>query len=188
MNQTFTLIPWEPTTANLAISGFIQRTANQFQIQYQLTGDLDTLIIPPPQIPQRCFALWEATCCEFFLAPPNAEHYWEFNLSPSGDWNVFRLDRYRTGLRDELAWETLPFQVNQQAGSLKLDLTLDLSKIIEPHQNLTAAVTTVIQHQSGAMSYWALCHQGETADFHQRDSFIIKLPAVTPTLGGRNSP
>jgi hypothetical protein len=176
MSQAFSLQPWEPLASNLALTGSIHRSGNQLQIQYQLTGDVQLLTIPAPHSPQRRFELWEATCFEFFLAPTNAEHYWEFNLSPSGDWNVFRLDGYRSGLRDETTFETLPFQVTQGEGSLGLELAINLSSILEPNQDAIAAITTVLQDRSGTMSYWALCHQGKEADFHRRDGFTMALP------------
>jgi hypothetical protein len=184
VSQSFTLQPWEPISRNLALTGSIQRTGNQLQIQYQLAGDVETVAIPAPHPPQRRFELWEATCFEFFLAPTDAEHYWEFNLSPSGDWNVFRLDGYRSGLRDETTFETLPFQVTQREGWLELELAIDLSRILEPNQDAIAAITTVLQdrsrsvsgRESGTMSYWALCHNGKEADFHRRDGFTVSLP------------
>jgi len=36
-----------------------------------------------------------------FFAEPGEERYWEINLAPNGHWNVYRLDRYRQGLRPE---------------------------------------------------------------------------------------
>jgi hypothetical protein len=190
MKQEFELLPWrsaaelESNLPDLKITGWIDRSGDILEIQYQLIGDLDAVAIAAPVgTPSRRFELWEATCLEFFLAPIGQHHYWEFNLSPSGDWNVFRLDDYRQGLRNEEQFQTLPFEVTHQNRELSLFLRVDLGGLIEAcasssddrHQPLVAGVTTVIQNRAGDFSYWALCHPGPEADFHRRDSFTIGL-------------
>ena len=134
------------------------------------------MIIPPPATaPSRKFGLWEATCFEFFIGGVGDRNYWEFNLSPSGDWNVFHLDDYRQGLRDEIAFTSLPFAVDRSANSLTLKLAVDLSQIISIDRELEVSVTAVINSTQAEVSYWALTHCGDEADFHLRDSFVIKI-------------
>ncbi len=162
----------------IEISGKIDRVDSLLSIEYQLVGDLTQIEIPPPAIlPTRKFALWEATCFEFFLGIPGANNYWEFNLSPAGDWQVFHLDDYRQGLRDEAAFTSLPVKIDRQPHSLSLELDCDLGKIISIGCTIEVAITTVIKIDGGEFSYWALTHCGREADFHLRDSFIIRLPA-----------
>jgi hypothetical protein len=112
---------------------------------------------------------------EFFLAVPNSPQYWEFNLSTSGDWNVYRFAAYRQGMQEESAFTTVPFRIQHQPEMLKLDLELDLEQIIRADQPLEVAITAVIQPKTGELTYWALTHWTPQADFHQRDSFLIKL-------------
>jgi hypothetical protein len=159
----------------IEIDGKIDRSGGRLSIEYQLIGDLTQVEIAPPASPTRKFALWEANCFEFFLGIPGDLNYWEFNLSPAGDWNIFQLDDYRQGLRDELAFTSLPFTVKQTATSLLLALEFDLSKIVAVDRSIEVSVTTVIRSVNGEMSYWALTHCGSAADFHQRDSFAIKM-------------
>ncbi|WP_295619761.1 DOMON-like domain-containing protein [Chamaesiphon sp. GL140_3_metabinner_50] len=184
MNE-FKLIPF-PTQAllpKLELSGRIDRQNELLSIEYQLQGDLAILLTsgstnaidPPKALPSRKFELWEATCFEFFIGIPGNSNYWEFNLAPNGDWNVFHLDDYRQGLQNELAFVTLPFEIDRQANSLLLTLIFDLNKIIPPERPLEISVTTVIKSQQHEMSYWALTHPGTEPDFHRRDSFIIKI-------------
>jgi hypothetical protein len=157
------------------INGKIERDGGILSIEYQLIGDLTQLEIPLPASPIRKFELWEATCFEFFLGIPGDREYWEFNLSPAGDWNIFHLDDYRQGLRDELAFISLPFTVEQNVNSLVLGLEFDLSKIISVNQSIEISVTTVIKSAGGEISYWAVTHCGSEADFHRRDSFAIEM-------------
>jgi hypothetical protein len=164
------------STASIELDATFDRQDNIFSIEYHLHGDLSTLILPPPTAtPTRKSLLWEHTCFEFFLGVPGMPEYWEFNLSPAGDWNIFHLDNYRQGLREELAFDCLSFETRFQSRSLVLKLELDLRYIIESSQHLEVSVTTVIEPHVGEISYWAVTHTGEQADFHLRDSFSISL-------------
>ena len=175
--SNFSLIPFaSDALPTIEIVGNIDRADNILSIEYQLLGDLDSVAIASPAVaPSRKFELWESTCFEFFIGVLGDRNYWEFNLSPSGDWNVFHLDDYRQGLRNETAFTTLPFDDDRSANSLTLKLELDLSQIISIDRQLEVSVTTVIRSTQDELSYWALTHCGEEADFHSRDRFVIKL-------------
>jgi hypothetical protein len=177
-NQSFLLQPFPGTgqLLNIKIAGKIARNANKLAIEYNLVGDsAEITIAPPSATPSRKHQLWEDTCFEFFLGMQNSPRYWEFNLSPAGDWNIYRFDDYRQGMEEETAFSTLPLIVQQQGDSLQLNLDFDLDKIIPKEQALEVAITTVIKRRDGEVTYWALTHQGAEADFHRRDSFILEL-------------
>jgi hypothetical protein len=178
MIVNFALQPFATATQlpAIEINGRVSRKDNLLSIEYQLFGDMNGIsIAPPASEPSRQFQLWEATCFEFFLGIPGDLNYWEFNLSPSGDWAVFALDDYRQGLRDELAFNSLPFQVDRYPNYITLRLEFDVSELILAEQDLELAVTTVIKSSQDDLSYWAIAHSGQEADFHLRDSFAIKL-------------
>ncbi len=181
MSQHFSLQPFtqDSKLPQIAIDGQIDRRGNSFSIAYNLRGDLDRVVIPPAlAAPNRKFELWEATCFEFFLGIPGEPNYWEVNLAPSGDWNIFALDDYRQGLRNELAFSSMPVKIDRQANLFQLELELDLSKIISSVQPIEVAITTVIQASQGELSYWAITHCGKVADFHLRASFTMVMPLV----------
>ncbi len=159
----------------IEINGRVSRKGNNLSIEYQLFGDLNAISIDSPSsVPSRKLHLWEATCFEFFIGIPGDRNYWEFNLSPAGDWAVFALDDYRQGLRDELAFTALPFKVDHYPNYITLNLEFDLSELILAEQDLELSVTTVIKSSQNEFSYWAIAHKGKEADFHLRDSFVIK--------------
>ena len=171
----FTLSPFSQPHPDISITGTVQRQANQLAIAFTLAGNLDQVRIPTPSpTPTRQYDLWEATCFEFFLGQPHQDAYWEFNLSPAGDWNIFHLEAYRQGLQEEAALQSLPYQV-QRTSSLTLALTLNLNPILAAHQPLEMGICAVVQSPKLALSYWALAHKGPQADFHRRDSFILKI-------------
>ncbi|MEA5565312.1 DOMON-like domain-containing protein [Anabaena sp. UHCC 0399] len=177
-HQTFSLQPFltDDSLPNLKITGNISHHSNHLDINYQLTGDLEEVVIPTPvDTPTRQHKLWENTCFEFFIGVKNSQHYWEFNLSPAGHWNIYRFDNYRQGMQEETAFAELPFSIQNQSDSLLLSLKFNLAKIISENQAIDVAITTVIKQQNGYVTYWALAHTGAEADFHLRESFIIEL-------------
>jgi hypothetical protein len=173
VKQSFSLQPWAANlTLDLTLGGTIERRGRQLQVTYCLGGAIDSLVIPELVAqPQRRMGLWEATCLELFIGVPGRSDYWEVNLSPSGDWNVFHLDDYRRGLREVAAVTALPCRVHQSPGELEVQVVVEL----ELPEILELGVTAVLGHRSGELSYWALAHNGPEADFHRRDSFVIEL-------------
>ncbi len=126
-------------------------------------------------MPTRRSRLWEETCFEFFLGVMNSDQYWEFNLSPAGHWNVYRFTSYREGMKEELAFASLPFSIQNQPDALRLALELELGRIVPADQPVKVAISAVIRSIDGKMLYWALIHPGPKPDFHRRDSFIVEL-------------
>ncbi len=156
----------------LGISGILRRQGADLSVQFLLRGDCAGLVIAPPAAqPERRDGLWQTTCLEVFLAAAGQGPYWEFNLSPAGHWNVYRLDGYRNNLRPEAAFTALPFEVTHRAGSLELVLNCSLAPIFDDQTPLEAAICAVIEPRWGPIGYWALVHRGAEPDFHRRDGF-----------------
>jgi hypothetical protein len=174
MKSSFSLIPFTPDTApSVQITGNIERRHNQLNIEYTLAGRSQIMLPETSNTPTRQFNLWQHTCCEFFLGLQDSTQYWEFNLSPAGHWNIYRFLDYRQDLLEEIAFDSLPFQVLQGNDTLQLKLQVNLNKIITPEQSLEIGITTVIEDQESQISYWALTHSTIEADFHHRDAFAI---------------
>ena len=176
VQHPFALRSFAPSPASLALAGSVRRDGDRLSLHYRLE-DPKALVLVPPAIaaPRRCYDLWTSTCFEFFLAEPGAEPYWEGNLAPSGDWNLFRLSGYRQGLTPEPAISALPFVVERAGGGLDLMVTLDLGALPLAGRPLELAVTAVVELRDGEILYWALTHPGAEADFHRRDGFLLRI-------------
>jgi len=177
-DRTFFLKPFSSTNLppEIEISGNIARYYNRLALQYQILGQLAELAIPAAtNSPTRKDDLWQQTCLEFFLGIEGSPQYWEFNLSPAGDWNIYHFEDYRQKMQTETAFGSLPFVVQNRPNYLLLTLELDLDKIVEVGQKIEIAIASVIQPKVGEVTYWALNHCATQADFHRRESFIIKL-------------
>jgi hypothetical protein len=167
--------PTGDRATNLQISGNITRSSSALSISYNLYDPEEIVLVPArSEQPLRKHNLWEETCFEFFLRVKASEPYWEFNLSPSGHWNIYHFDTYRQGMKEEMAFATVPFRFNAQPDSLSLRISIDLRAIVQPEQILEIAVSTVVKCKDGSIAYWALVHPSTQADFHDRHSFIFE--------------
>ena len=175
-NHTFFLKPLERIKNDLQITGEIIRDENVLTIHYRLKGDLEKIEIPATEkLPIRKNELWETTCFEFFVGINDAPFYWEFNLSPSGDWNIYYFEKYRQPMQLEDRFESLPFNILRDSNALYLGLEFNLDGLVSIIENFDISITTVIKSKEGNISYWALKHCGKEADFHLRDSFVFEI-------------
>jgi hypothetical protein len=171
----------EPAPLGLQLGGQLERRGDQLAITYQLRGNLTAVVLPAPSTtgaPRRLDGLWEHTCFELFLAAEGLEPYWELNLAPNGDWNLYRLDGYRRGLAPVGDRDALPFAVRGtgQGMELEVNLQLPLELALACRQRaLQVGITTVMEHPQGDLTYWALSHGGAEADFHRREDFLLQL-------------
>ena len=162
------------------------RRADTLSVRCEARGNLSMVRIPTAaDAPRRRDRLWEETCLELFLGTEGSGEYWEFNLSPSGDWNVYRFTGYREGMREETAFMSLPFDVRRDPEALLLAAECDVGKIVPSSKGLAATVAAVIGTTDGEKSHWALHHPASRPDFHRRDGFVLTLPATAPS--GRSS-
>lgn len=161
----------------LEITGKTARRDNSsLCLGFLVAGDVAKIDIPAPAgLPLRKDWLWKETCFEMFVSEKGSSRYWEFNLSPSGHWNVYRFSAYREGMREETAFESLPFSTNRADGSFSLSLEIEPARFIEADRLLAVGVSAVIKGKDGGTSFWALRHCGERPDFHSRESFVIEL-------------
>ncbi len=176
--QSFSLIAFPDTNIpDISISGRITRQNNILTIHYSVTGNTEIILFPEiSSNPTRKDDLWRATCFEFFVAIPDGDQYWEFNMSPSGDWNIYHMDAYRqVGLREVSSMQRLQFSVRKDAACVSVETNVDLNAILDDEKPIQVGITAVIQTQDGHETYWALTHPGSQADFHLRESFLLRL-------------
>ena len=172
------LIPLQPFPSNnslpdIKINTTISRQNTNLKLCYLLQGNLQQIILPEANNEvERKDNLWQTTCFEFFLAIFHSRQYWEFNLAPTGNWNVYYFANYRRGMKPAKTFESLPFTIKTNNSTYQLEIEINLRSIIAGNTFLELAVATVIEDVNHNLSYWAITHPGTQADFHRRDSFI----------------
>lgn len=145
-------------------------------LHYRLEGDIAALRVPTPAAPVAPDRLWAHTCFEVFLTRGDGVAYREYNFSPSGQWAAYSFTGYRQrdGAAPALPCPTLAWR--RDAGELSLEVTLPAAALPPGDGALCLALTTVVELEDGALSYWALRHPAGKPDFHHRDGFALPLP------------
>ena len=167
-----------PDTTSHAVTGIAvhaTRTAEgRLALHYSISGPIDKLRVPPPGPARIGWKLWRHTCCELFVRDKNAAAYHEFNFSPSGEWTTYAFSKYREGA--PLADESMNPQIAVQSSPGRLDLYALADLKGYGNAPLAVGLATVIEEESGSISYWALRHAPGKPDFHHPSAFALELP------------
>ena len=186
VRQVCPLFPHDPQdTPDLLISAeFVWREGGILELSYNLRpaqhdGDLLDLVLPSaeikhPQISgQRSDELWMHSCFEAFIGLPGSEKYWELNISPLGDWNLYCFNSYRNGGQPSVEAAAPLVTVRRTRRDCRCDVVLDLRPWWPIEAMPELGLTMVLEEKSSRLSYWALSHPAKVADFHDRRSFQI---------------
>ena len=170
-----------PDTPSHAVSGIAVHATRtpegRLALHYSISGQIPKLRVPAPGPARIGWKLWRHTCCELFVRAKSEVAYHEFNFAPSGEWTTYAFSKYREGA--PLADESMNPQIAMQSGPGRLDLyaLADLPGLAQSYRNALLAIglATVIEEESGAISYWALRHAPGKPDFHQASAFALEL-------------
>jgi hypothetical protein len=177
----FELVPFEPELQEkLSVQGSLSLTGGQLRIQYILSQHANTaenpVIWPPANpSPRRRDGLWQSTCLELFISTPTSQSYWEYNFCPSGDWNIYQFNGYRSGLEEQPGSNQPRMSNSQESGRFALTVVTQLPDPLMNQHELSLGITAVVAQRSGQNSHWALHHGGGEADFHRRDGLRLHL-------------
>jgi len=177
----FTLHPFNQSNTPsppLSVKGAISLQDNKINVLFRMLGEINNIFFPKlTQRPSRKDELWNTTCCELFVAKSGQPGYWEYNLSPSHDWAIFKFSNYRTAKTDDLSITEIDINTKIDKNSeFELNTILKLPGALIG-QNLEIGVSSVIQNTLGEISYYALSHPVEKPDFHDRNCFTIHINA-----------
>ncbi len=178
IEKRFSLSPFPglPFPSGIAVSGEATLVGTIFGLEVRVRGATESISLPSVQpSPRRVRGLWAETCFEFFLGESGGA-YREFNLAPSGNWNVFRFDSYRKGMREDEGVGELPFRFICRPGAWDVGCRLDLSTFGSEGLPLSVGVSCVLKEPTGRITYWALSHPGVEPDFHHPEAFSEFIP------------
>jgi hypothetical protein len=156
-----------------------------FKIEAAAPKEFSKIIFLDSSHPARMKDLWQHTCFECFIPSERSNAYVEINASPSGSWNMFAFDGYRTKANEfHLVPESQPKQLAVSKSDTAYEtmwsipttgiregfLSVGVNDGTFTHLGITTVLSTTV-----AMTYWATQHSGVKPDFHLRESFIYRL-------------
>jgi len=139
---------------------------NILRMDYILRGALIEEIELSKEVstPKRTDDLWKDSCFELFLFHKSGA-YWEINLSPSKNWNIYKFRSYRDGMQRENKINRINIKTDKQENQFLLTTKINFNKILD-FEDVNLAFTAVTKDKSGEINYWALKHL-EKPDFHK---------------------
>lgn len=155
-----------------------RREGGVVALRYALSGAIEDVLLPPPAQPERTNGLWRHTCFEGFVRARAEAGYFEINLSPSGQWAVYRFSDYRQDMA--AAEQVVPPQIETHVGDDRLELAacIDLGPVLGLLERLPwqLGLAAVVEERGGRLSHWALAHPSGQPDFHHEHCFALELP------------
>jgi hypothetical protein len=163
----------------VSIEAFVQKINGILKIQYHVEDPLSLIDLHIKDgFFRRTRELWQFTCFECFFAEKGKENYWEVNLDHSGNWNVYRFDKYRQPQPplEEILVKQIEFEFVKKAEGFELQCEVDLKDLGLQEKSLEVSLNSVIEWKNKEKSYYASAHcGGEKPDFHLREAFICNL-------------
>ena len=178
ISQSASLLPHNrpDELVGLQLSAEALRISSKLELRYRLEGPIDNLIIPTvTEASMRSDYLWKHTCFEAFWGIPAQTFYWELNISPNSNWNIYKFNSYRNGQSEDEYKHSLNFSISKMANSVSVGILVELDPQIPLNSEMELGFAAVLKQKNGNLSYWALSHNAKDPDFHQRDSFLLKL-------------
>lgn len=177
MENEFSLIPFGgPVSGVKDVSGTISLENGVFAVAYRVTADIESLVMDAPAtVPVRRDGLWKGSCFEFFVQGVGRDAYHEVNLSPSGDWNVYRFTGYRGGMMEESALDSLESTLVLEGEGATVRCHVPFGGWCKLTSAMRVGISCILLHRTGTQSYWALSHPGPKPDFHDSRAFHIRL-------------
>lgn len=173
--------PTRTPTFDLTITGTLAWADGGLRVTYDLTGATDRVkVAARGATPSRKDELWRTTCFELFAKSSLAPDYWEYNLAPSGDWNLYRFATYRGELQKETRTADIEIATDvAPSGLTRLRATLPLPPPLDGRE-LVIGISSVIEDHDGRLHYYALRHGGAKPDFHDPAGFVLNFDPTVP--------
>jgi hypothetical protein len=170
-NGSIALVPFDRRPDLGVVVSWRIDSAEVLALRYEIS-DAHGLVAWPARAttPGRREELWRNTCCELFLVDSESQRYIEWNASPTGDWMVqgFRSYRERSDLPViDLAPQAISTGV--KPGLMILEYAVPLRAVRDTlgHDSWQWRPNCVLLLNSGEMTYWAIAHPADKADFHR---------------------
>jgi hypothetical protein len=172
--------PSTPCSYIRSVSAHADWTSGErLTLGYRVEGDIDQLQLPAPRQSAPAHGLWQHTCFEAFVKRGHARAYLELNFSPSTEWAIYGFDDYRRGMRPREPQHPPRIVCRRAETVFETDVDIRLGDLLAEHARgggLRLGVACVLEDRHGQLSYWAVVHSTERADFHHPDSFTLPLP------------
>ena len=167
---TYTLKNHHNRDDTTTIKASIELKNNQLKLEYQIVTDLSQYSLPKQTKQQRVDNLWLDTCFELFIANVNDDRYWEINISPSTEWNIYQFRSYKDDMRESNSLITPIIKRYRYDNKYYLSFESKVQRDIWSRE-LQINLCVILLDIKGVRQFYSIERRKGSPDFHDRDYF-----------------
>ena len=167
----FTLKNHDATDSQTTVQTMIELHHKQLKVTYQISGDLSHYHFPKPTKQHRADKLWLDTTFELFLAPEHSSAYWEVNISPSTQWNLYHFADYREGMKESNIFSAPDIKKERRHHEYVLSFESIIPKELVD-QALLINLCVILLDRTGTQHFFSIKRREGSPDFHDRAYFV----------------
>ena len=170
INQIYTLKHHNNIDDPTTVKATIKLHENNLTLEYQVLGDLSHYHFPKQTKQERANNLWLDTTFELFIAPVGSDEYWELNIAPSTQWNLYHFTSYKEGMKESNIISTPSIKTYVQHDKYRLTFN---ATVAHEHfdQALQINLCTILLDQNGVRHFYSIERREGDVDFHDRGGF-----------------
>ena len=166
----YTLKNHHKTDENITVKTIIQLQDNLLKLNYQIVGDLSNYHFPQNSKQQRADELWLDSCFELFISHPHKNEYWEINISPSTEWNIYHFTSYKEDMRVSNIISTPTIKSYRYEHEYKLSFETIIQK--ENFDKLLLInLCVILLDKKGVRNFYSMDRREGSPNFHDRACF-----------------
>jgi len=169
---TFVLSAFDCTASTEQIFVNVKLQGSSLQLVYFLPVSLPGVLSDRRVTQfQRKDELWKSNCLELFVGSDSSSGYWEFNFSFNGDWNCYRFDSYRAGMREEVTVNLYAFKRENVEENIEFHISTRLPDTLNSQPAL-CPTAVIIDPTSKKPHFFAPSHPADKPDFHLSENRV----------------
>ncbi len=170
INQMYTLKNHYNIDEQTTVKAIIELHDDKLMLEYQISGNLSHYHFPKLTKQQRADKLWLDTTFELFIAPENSAEYWEINVSPSTQWNVYHFTSYKEGMKESNIISQPTIKTYEYDNEYRLTFNSTVPNEYFDHV-LQINLCVILLDQKGVRYFYSIKRREGSPDFHDRDCF-----------------
>ena len=166
--QTFILKNHHQEKREIKVQAKLEIEKKTIKLEFNIVGERKNYIFPSISPPKRAKELWKATCFELFFTSKNQKGYYEINISPSKQWNIYTFKGYRDFVTETEIASNPIITMSQQKDeyTLLFESTLDEVGLTE---NLVFNLAVILLDSNNIRHFYAINRTLGAVDFHNRE-------------------
>jgi hypothetical protein len=165
--ETHILKSHYPTKRNTTVKASFQRHKNTITLYFELIGTVNEYHFKNPSKQQRADNLWKNTCFELFIANTHNNAYWEINISPSTQWNIYHFSDYKEGMKKEKNITQPIIKTTQKNNYYSLSFTSTFTQDVL-NQELQINLAVILLDLDGVRHFYSIFKNSGNVDFHNK--------------------